>query len=305
MAKSVKSAYFCALLALFSWGTVYVVGKYVMASVPPFVVTACRYALAVALLGVLLRRKTYTRIARADVPQVMAVAVLGYFLSMNLQFFGTKLTNASVSSLINSMNPVFITLFAVLLLGEKLSRARIASLALSLAGVWLVVGGARGAVRPLGVACALGAMLSWALMSVLMRRLTARYDALYLTRVSLIIGGLLTAPLSVWSYVTAPPIDWSWRLAAGLLFLGFVGTALGNLCWTRALSVLEASTCSLFYPVMPLTSVLGGALFLGEPVSLRLAAGAALIAIGVVVGVRRGQAPPADTAPAPRAAERV
>lgn len=289
MVKSTKLAYFYALLALFSWGTVYVVGKYVLASVPPFVVTACRYALAVVLLSVLLRRTPHTRIARKDFPKVLLVAVLGYFLSMNLQFLGTKLTNASVSSLINSMNPVFITLFAVLLLGEQLTRGRLASLALSLAGVWLVVGGTRGAARPLGVACALGAMLCWALMSVLMRRLTARYDALSLTRICLVIGGLLTAPLSVWSYITAPRTDWSWGLVAGLLFLGLFGTAIGNLCWNRALSVLEASTCSLFYPVMPLTSVVGGALFLDEPVTPRLVLGAALIAGGVIVGVLHGQ----------------
>lgn len=277
-------SYVYAILAVFAWGTTYVVGKYVMAVVPPFLVTVLRYAVAIVLLTLVLRRLPHTKIARADWGELLLVAITGYFLSMNLQFLGTKLTNASVSSLINSMNPVFIMLFAALLLREKMTRAKAISTLLSLAGVYLVVGGTKGGVRPAGVLCALGAMLCWALMSVLMRRLTQKYDAIYVTRNCLIIGLVLSAPIAAVQTLRAPAIEWTVGLVLGLLFLGAFGTAVGNLCWNRALSMLEAGSCCLFYPVMPLTSVIGGAIFLGEPVTLWLAVGAVLIASGIVFG---------------------
>lgn len=284
MKKGGGLSYLNAFLAVFLWGTVYVMGKYVMAVVPPLVVTVCRYAVAIAVLTPILLRQPHGKLDRRDYGYVLLVAVLGYVLSMNLQFFGTKLTNASVSSLINSMNPVFIMIFAALILKEKLTLSKVVSVALSLAGVYLVVGGAQGGLRPAGVACALGAMLCWALMSVLMRRLTQKYDALQVTRDCLAIGLVLALPFAGWSAVTSPPIAWSPEIVLGLLFLGVFGTAVGNLCWNRALSQLEAGSCCLFYPVMPLTSVVGGALFLHEPVTLWLAAGAALIASGIVFG---------------------
>lgn len=284
MEKRGRLSYLYAFFAVFLWGTVYVVGKYVMAAVPPMVVTVCRYAVAILTLMPVLLRKPHVKIQKQDWPRVCAIAVIGYFLSMNLQFFGTMLTNASVSSLINSMNPVFIMLFAALILKEKLTAAKAVSVLLSLAGVYLVVGGAKGGLRPIGVACALGAMLCWALMSVLMRQLTQKYDALQITRNCLAIGLVLALPFAGWSALAAPPVPWSAALVLGLIFLGVFGTAAGNLCWNRALSQLEAGSCCLFYPVMPLTSVIGGALFLGEPVTGWLAVGAALIASGVVFG---------------------
>lgn len=284
MKKGGAAGYFYAFTALFCWGATYVAGKYVMAAVPPMLVTGIRYAVAITVLGLLLRGREHRKIERADRKWLLFIAFTGYFVSMNAQFLGTKLTNASVSSLINSINPVFIMVFAALILKERLSAAKAASVAVSLAGVYCVVGGTGGAFRPHGIVFALTAMLTWALMSVLMRRMTQKYDPLRLTLYCLVLGLLMASPFVVHAAVTAPPIRCSVGIVFGLLFLGLVGTVLGHICWNRALSMLEAGSCCLFYPVMPLTSVLGGVLFLHEPVGPGLVLGAALIASGVVFG---------------------
>lgn len=271
-------------MALFCWGATYVVGKYVMAAVPPMLVTGIRYAIAILVLGVLLHGKPRRKMQKSDYKWLLLIAFIGYFVSMNAQFIGTKLTNASVSSLINSINPVFIMVFAALILKEKLTLAKAGSVAVSLVGVYCVVGGTGGAFRPLGIVFALTAMLTWALMSVLMRRMTQKYDPLRLTLDCLALGLAMAFPFVVGSAVTAPPILWSPGIVLGLLFLGLIGTVLGHICWNRALSMLEAGSCCLFYPVMPLTSVLGGVLFLHEPAGAGLLVGAALIASGIVFG---------------------
>ncbi|MCB6366080.1 DMT family transporter [Intestinibacillus massiliensis] len=284
MKKGGATGYFYAFLALFCWGATYVVGKYVMAAVPPMLVTGIRYAIAIALLWLLLRGRAHRKMDRADYKWMLLIAFTGYFVSMNAQFLGTKLTNASVSSLINSINPVFIMVFAALILKERLTWAKAASVAVSLAGVYCVVGGTGGAFRPLGIVCAVTAMLTWAIMSVLMRRMTQKYDPLRITLYGLALGLGMASPFVVHAAATAPPVAWSPGIVSGLLFLGLVGTVLGHICWNRALSMLEAGSCCLFYPVMPLTSVLGGVLFLHEPVGPGLVLGAALIASGVVFG---------------------
>ena len=284
MEKHGLTGYVYAFLALFCWGATYVAGKYVMTSVPPMLVTGIRYAIAIVVLWALLRGRRDRKIDKADRKWMLLIAFTGYFVSMNAQFIGTKLTNASVSSLINSINPVFIMVFAALILKEKLTWAKAASVAVSLAGVYCVVGGTGGAFQPLGIAFAVLAMLTWALMSVLMRRMAQKYNPLRITLYGLALGLLMASPFVAASAAAAPPIPWSAGLILGLLFLGLVGTVLGHICWNRALSLLEAGSCCLFYPVMPLTSVLGGVLLLHEPVGPGLIAGAALIASGVVLG---------------------
>ena len=68
-----------------------------------------------------------------------------------------------------------------------------------------------------------------------------------------------------------------------LLYLGFVGSGLGQVTWTRALSILPASTCSLFYPLQPLFSALLGALLLHETFKPAFFAGLILISLDVVL----------------------
>ena len=77
-----------------------------------------------------------------------------------------------------------------------------------------------------------------------------------------------------------------------VLYLGSLATALPNFLWNKGLSLIEASTCSLFYPIQPLVAAAMGALLLGERLDLGFAIGAALIVGGIVYAVlsERGRA---------------
>lgn len=57
-------------------------------------------------------------IRREDWKYFLFIGAIGYFVSVGAQIVGTKYAGASVASLINATNPIFITFFAVLILGE-------------------------------------------------------------------------------------------------------------------------------------------------------------------------------------------
>ncbi|NLK36177.1 MAG: DMT family transporter, partial [Gracilibacteraceae bacterium] len=65
-------------------------------------------------------------------------------------------------------------------------------------------------------------------------------------------------------------------------YMGLVCTGLAHVLWNKSLSMLEAGTCSLFYPIQPMVAVLLGWLFLGESINLSFVFGAVLIIGGVV-----------------------
>ncbi len=71
----------------------------------------------------------------------------------------------------------------------------------------------------------------------------------------------------------------------GILWVGVIPTAVSNLLWSRALEKLPAATCSLFYAIMPITTGLLGVVLLAESMTVRFAAGSAVVIAGVIVAI--------------------
>ncbi len=72
-------------------------------------------------------------------PQVLAGSFAGTYLSMLLWLAGYKYTSASVSAVLNETAAMFIVLFAVVFLHERIGRRQIAGIALAMLGVGLIV----------------------------------------------------------------------------------------------------------------------------------------------------------------------
>ena len=178
----------------------------------------------------------------------------GYVLSIGLQQYGTKLAGASLASLINCMNPIAICFLAVLLLHERMTMKKVVCIVSAVAGAVCIVGRDAGGGHILGIALSLGSVLTWSALSVFMRSFSQKYDALTVT----------TCGIYVLFYVA--------------IFCTTIPHSLWNYCLSRA----EASTCSLFYPIQPLTSMVLGVLLLNEHMTVGFIAGAVLIVFGVL-----------------------
>ena len=108
---------------------------------------------------------------------------------MAANILGTKYAGASTASLINATNPIFITLFAVLLAGEKFTISKAIATAASLAGTYADPGRGGSVGTALGVAFSLVSVLIWAFVSVYVRgRIMRRYDPLAVTALAVFIA---------------------------------------------------------------------------------------------------------------------
>src|SRR5699024_12635819 len=67
------------------------------------------------------------------------------------------------------------------------------------------------------------------------------------------------------------------------LFRSLICTGLAQLLWNRSLAFLNAGTCSMFYPLQPVTSTLFGVLFLGEKLTVSFLLGGAIIICGILI----------------------
>lgn len=286
-------AYIYLVLTTAIWGSMYVFAKYVFVLLPPMAFLFYRFLLGgLILLGVYLftgGKLSNIRIKKSDIKYILLISLCGYFLGIGLQLLGTDYCDASLASLINSTNPVIIILLALFILKEKVNKRQIFSVFCALAGTVLIIGQINGADSLLGAILSCGAVVFWSFGSVMVRFISDKYDAMVVTILSMFICAAAAFPFSVYQQVVAP-MDFAAitpMFVFSFLFIVVISTGFSFLLWNKALSLVSAATCSMFYPIQPLVSALLGILLLGEQLSLTFILGGALIIFGVLFSVVR------------------
>ena len=266
------------------WGSQYVISKIALRTVPPVTLLALRYLVSVPALFIVLRlRHALTPVKKGDWPILFAIGFTGYFASFCLQMLGINRLTGSVSSLLGAMNPIFIPILAAFFLHERITPAKIACVALSMAGVVVIVG-VDGTVDASGALLMLASVFLWSTASIIIRRVSGRYDPMQIALIAILCALPFTGG---WSLIELQSVPCSFTLESVLavLYMGVLGTAVTHSLWNYSLRVMDASFCSMFYPMQPLVSSILGVLFLHEAVTPGFVIGALMICCGIVAAV--------------------
>ena len=280
--KPSGQAFGLLFVTFFIWGSVYVGGKLIAQDLPPALVACLRCVTAMVPLLWMARKHLGTNIQREDWKYLILIGILGYFSTFFLIQLGISLTGATMASLINALNPVSVTILAALLLKEHITPVKLLCLALALAGTVVITRGAGSQSELLGMAAVLLSVITWGFASVYMRRLPAKYPAILITTYGMAIGLLLHIPAGILSAATQPVV-FSPKTGLIILYLGIFGSGAAQYTWTKCLSLLPASTCSLFYLLQPAFSALLGAALLKESFTPTFFVGLLLISLDVVL----------------------
>ncbi|MCL4529171.1 MAG: DMT family transporter [Chloroflexi bacterium] len=274
------------LAAASIWGGMYVVSKVVLEVIPPFTLLTMRLVLGILALAVVIALRPKAQLTRTQVWQIFLVGVVGYGISLGFQFVGTKLSTASNGSLVTSATPAFILIFALFLLGEKTAPRRIIALTVSMLGVLAVIDPRSAELSPAlfwGNMSLIAAALTWALYSVLVRKVSQSTDVITSTAIMLAGGlpaGILFGALELKTQgmgIVTPGI------LGGILFLGIISTAIAMFLWNYAFAELPAAAASLTFFAQPVVGTLLGWLFLGESITPLFILGGVLIGIGLII----------------------
>ncbi len=276
-------------LAANIWGGMYVVSKVMLTTVQPMELVWLRYLVALAALAISVAATGQSwRIRWRHLPLVATVGVIGYAVSIWTQFLGTKLSTAQMGAMITSATPAFMVVFARLLLAEKITVHRAASVMLATAGVLMIVGiGGLSPSYKLGGVILVVAALAWALMSVLIKRIPRDYSQVTVTMYAIAVATLCISPVAVPQVMHASLGVWLRpSMWAGLLYIGVVSTAGAFFLWNQGLQLVDASSGGLFFFFQPLTGTLLGWLILGEAIGWSFWIGAAFIVSSVLLVIR-------------------
>lgn len=279
------------LTAAAIWGGMYVVSKVVLEVIPPFSLLTLRLlmgAIALAIVIYFRNRKTNSKISitKEFFWTSFWVGFVGYGISLGFQFVGTKLSTASNGALITSTTPAFVLLFAPFLLGEKTTWQRIIALVVSTLGVVAVIDPRTAELSSSlfwGNMSLLAAGLTWALYSVLVRKVSQNADLLTSSTIML-LGGLPTSiAFSIWEMNSQGIGEITIGIIGGLLFLGIISTAVAMFLWNYAFAELPAAVASLTFFAQPVVGTLLGWFFLSETITPLFIFGGALITIGILI----------------------
>lgn len=270
------------------WGLGFVFAKASIAGFPPVLLMALRFAVTAAALiwlvplprGVLLRLAVISTISAA--------------LQYSLTFTGLKYLDASTAVLVVQLEAPFMVLLGALLLGERTTVRQWAGIAVAFVGVGLIAGQPKlsGALGP--ILMVVGGAFTWALGQVMVRSVrsvggfamiawVAAFAAPQLLAVSLVFESDHFAHLG----------SAGWEVWASILYLGLVMTAFGYGLWYGLLTRYPAGQVGPFLLLMPIYSIVGSVLILGETLSWMTLTGGALTIAGVAVILL---APPTATA---------
>ncbi|MEQ6048416.1 DMT family transporter [Lysinibacillus capsici] len=276
-------------LAASIWGAMYIVVKVVVEVVPPLELVWMRYLIAVIALGIIgiMMRQSW-KIAKKDWLIIFLVGLIGNTISIVTQEMGTMLSTAQMGAIITATTPAFMVVFARLILKENITLKKCLSIALATIGVGIVVGnGQIDVTQQLGGLYLLLAALTWALMSVFVKKVPSHYSQIVVTTYTSMIAVMLLTPFVLprlknldLASVLQPTIS------GGLLYLGIISTAGGFLLWNKGLQLMNASSGGLFFFFQPIVGTFLGWLLLGETIGLSFWIGSLLIFSGVFIVIR-------------------
>lgn len=282
------------LIAASIWGGMYVVSKVVLEVIPPFSLLASRLILGALALGLVIFFRNKKAVTKITITKEFfwasfLVGFVGYGVSLGFQFVGTKLSTASNGALVTSATPAFVLLFAPFLLGERSTPRRILALIISTLGVLAVIDPRNAELSSSlfwGNLSLIAAALTWALYSVLVRKVSKSSDLLASSAI-MFLGGLPSSlAFGFWEYNTQGFGEITIGIIGGILFLGIISTAIAMFLWNYAFAELPAAVASLTFFAQPVVGTLLGWFFLAETITPLFLAGGALIGIGILIATR-------------------
>ena len=305
---STPRAVIAMLLATTAWGSLFLIGKPVVAQLDPVWFTLARYTLATAVLAVLVHfagSQPWAKLRRHALRHSL-VGLAGYGVFSIMVFHGLRLSLPSHGSVIMATMPFTTMALRWALDGQRPPLRALLGAALALTGVATVANllGQASEINArmlLGDAITLTGTLGWVLYTRAMAKVPDHSPLEYtaLTAIAALPGLAVVALLAtLLGWAEAPSAALLLDLSPKLVYIALVPTVAAVLAFNAGVKKLGAPLGTLFLNMVPV-SVIAVRAVMGEAPHANEIAGAALVGLGLALTV---WAPKPAAVPAPRVA---
>jgi drug/metabolite transporter (DMT)-like permease len=222
---------------------------------------------------------------RRDWLAVLALGLVGYYLSSLLDFTGLEYISAGLERLILFLYPTVVVILSAAILRQRIGRSSLLALVLSYAGIGLVFlhdVGTNGGDVTLGAALVFASTLSYSIYLVGAGHAIARLGATRFTAYAMVVASSAT----LLQFALTHPVS-ALMLPARVYWLGMgmalFSTVLPVFLLSAGIRRLGAGHTSLIGSIGPVATILMAHVFLGEAVSAAQMAGSSLVLAGVLI----------------------
>src|SRR3989344_2669740 len=290
------TAYTFLLITAIIWGVAGPVIKFTLFEFPPLIFLSYRFLIS-AVVGIALLWWTKPTFP-TNPGKAIATVTLGFLTStvtLGLLFLGFAETTSLAGITISAMGPIFVALFGVLLLRERVTRLETFGMALAFLGTVVTVGEPVFAATPrvlettirgnffvvLSLLIGVGVVL---LEKVILKK---GVSPSVITHTAFIVGACTTVPLMFLTYpiqeIVSTLTSASHGAHLGVWYMAILSGTIAYILHGRGLKAIEASEASLFSYLGPIFGVPLSLFWLGETVSAPFAIGCIIIALGVTI----------------------
>ena len=268
------------------WGLNWPTVKTLFAEIPPWTLRAAGFSLGAVILFLLTAAlgKRLLPTGREWGPLVAAglFTVFGFNLFTG---FGQLHTETSRAAIIAFTMPMWATAFSVPVLGEHLTANRLLSLVIGLSGLAVLIlddpAGLLG--KPAGIAFMLGAAISWAIGTVLLKRQTWTIDPVVRTAWFLALSAI-PAWIGALLFETIPdPRSLSPLTVQVFAFHILFPTVLCNSLWVLMVHRLPAPVAAIGTLLIPVVGVLSASVLLGDTLTIYKIVALALVLASIAL----------------------
>ncbi len=266
------------------WGSNWPMMKIGLREIPVWTFrTLCLFLGGLGVLCIAKANGVILTIPRSELWPLLLVSLLNVTGWHLCSAYGLIIMDAGRAVIIGYTMPVWASLLGTFILGERLTVARLIGLFLGLGGLSILIGPGFKAVgsAPLGAIFMLGAAVTWAGGTVLLKYFRWTMPVTVLTGWQLILGGI---PVIIGALILEPVtvllnVTWQGALATGYVIL--VGNIFCFWAWVKVVNLFPASVASIGTLAIPVVGVLSSAWFLGEPVGSREIAALILVVMAL------------------------
>jgi drug/metabolite transporter (DMT)-like permease len=277
------------------WAGNAIVGRLAAGHIPPVTLSFLRWGFAFLIILPLawkhLVRDWPAIRAKLGVMVTLSITGIGAFNTM--QYWALEHTQALNTLLLQSATPLFVAVWSLILLGIRLTPAQACGIALSLAGVLVIL--LHGDLTALatiqfnrGDIIFVVALVIFGFYSVLSLKRPAIHS-LSFVGFTFGCGAACLVPLVVWELCSRPVMALDTANLLTLFYVAVFPSTLAYLCFNRGVQLIGANRAAPFFHVVPVFGSVMAIAFLGERPQAFHVIGFALVLTGVYVAARKAR----------------
>lgn len=277
------------LVVVVLWGFSFVATKLLLEYLDPITLVFSRFFIATILMFAICRKKeNYTR---NEIKYVVIAGFLGITSYQMFENVALTFTTATNSSLISATVPVFLllTIDAFNRTTSKLIKYIGALIAFIGVGLLVLNGTFNLNLNPLGDILMIGSVFSWVFYTMFIDRMGSK-NMLVVSRDLTLAGTVFILPFLIFQAENLRVDIFSLNdiliSSAALIYLGVFCSALGFVYWNKAIHLAGSSTTTNGLYLIPLVTIIGDSMIIGNIPNIYVLLGAALVLAGVYLSER-------------------